>query len=97
MEGNPVFIYLDAFASDSDKSLVTSYKEKYKKGEVGDVEVKKFLIKILNEFLDPFRKNRAQLEKEEGLVEKILEEGTKKARAEAEKTLNSVKSAMKID
>ena len=97
IEGNPVFIYLDAFVSDSNKSKVEDYKEKYKKGQVGDVEVKKFLIKILNEFLDPFRKNRAQLEKEEGLVEKILEEGTKKARAEAEKTLNSVKSAMKID
>lgn len=97
VEGNPVFIYLDAFASDSDKLQVTSYKDKYRKGQVGDVEVKKFLVKVLNDFLDPIRKRRSELEKEEGLVEKILEEGTKKARAEAEKTLNSVKSAMKID
>jgi len=97
VEGNPVFIYLDAFASNSDKSQVTSYKEKYRKGQVGDVEVKKFLAKVLNEFLDPIRKRRSELEKEEGLVEKILEEGTKKARSEAEKTLNSVKSVMKIN
>lgn len=97
VEGNPVFIYLDAFVSASDKSKVEDYKEKYKKGQVGDVEVKKFLIKILNGFLDPFREKRAQIEKEEGLVEKILEEGTKKARFEAERTLKSVKSAMNLD
>ena len=97
VEGNPVFIYLDAFASDSDKTQVTSLKDRYSKGQVGDIEVKKFLVKVLNNFLDPIRKRRAELEKEPELVDRILKEGTQKAREEAKKTLEDVKKAMKID
>lgn len=97
VEGNPVFIYLDAFASDSDKAQVTSYKEKYQKGQVGDVEVKKFLIKVLNEFLDPIRQRRQEYENQPELIDKILKEGTEKTRAEAQKTLEEVKKAMKLD
>lgn len=97
VENNPVFIYLDAFASEGDRQQVAGYKEKYQKGEVGDVEVKKFLIKVLNEFLDPIRKRRAEYEKQPQLVEKILKDGTEKARAEAQKTLTEVKKAMKLD
>ncbi len=96
VEGNPVFTYLDAFASGSDTEKVESYKEKYRKGEVGDVDVKNFLVEVLNRFLDPIRKRRSELEKQEDLVEKTLEEGTKKARAEASETLNLVKKAMKL-
>ncbi|MEX0617119.1 MAG: tryptophan--tRNA ligase [Candidatus Woykebacteria bacterium] len=96
VEGNPVFIYLDAFASDSDKDQVTSYKEKYEKGKVGDVEVKKFLVKVLNDFLGPIRGRRTEFEKESGLVEKILEEGNKKAKIEAQETLKLVKKEMKL-
>jgi len=97
VEGNPVFIYLDAFASEADKSQVTSYKSQYKEGTVGDVEVKKFLIQVLNNFLDPIRAKRAQYEKNPELIEKILKEGTQKARIEAQKTLVEVKKAMKLD
>ncbi len=97
VEGNPVFTYLEAFSSESDKKQVDQLKDKYKKGEVGDVEVKKFLVQVLNNLLDPIRKRRSELAKDEGLVEKILEEGTKKARSEAKNTLNSVKSAMNLD
>ena len=96
VEGNPVFTYLDAFAVGSDKEQVASYKDKYSKGGVGDVEVKKFLMEVLNEFLDPIRKRRIEFEKQQGLVEKILEEGTKKVRSEASETLNQVKKAMKL-
>lgn len=97
VEGNPVFIYLDAFASESDKAQVTSYRNAYTKGEVGDIEVKKFLVNVLNNFLDPIRKRRAEYEKDPELVEGILREGTERARKEAQKTLEEVKKAIKLD
>ncbi len=95
IEGNPVFIYLDAFGTN--KPEITSLKERYTKGQVGDIEVKKYLAKILNNFLDPIRKRRVEFEKQPELVEKILKEGTAKTRAEAQRTLIEVKKAMKID
>ncbi|OGY26737.1 MAG: tryptophan--tRNA ligase [Candidatus Woykebacteria bacterium RBG_16_43_9] len=94
IEGNPVFIYLDAFAAETDKQQVVSYKNRYKEGKVGDIEVKKFLAEVLDKFLEPIRRRRAKLEQEKGMVEKILEEGSKKARTEAIKTLERVKEAM---
>lgn len=97
VEGNPVFTYIDAFASDSIKYQVSSIKEKYEKGKIGDVEVKEFLFSVLEEFLDPIRQRRDKLEKEVGLVEKILKEGTEKARKEAQKTLSLAKAAMRMD
>ncbi len=97
IEGNPVFTYLDAFASESHKSQVISYKEKYKRGTVKDVEVKEFLVQVLEEFLEPIRKRRAEFEKQPELIDKILKDGTKRARVEAQETLRLVKQAMKID
>lgn len=97
VEGNPVFIYLDAFSSKGDEEQIAKYKEQYTKGQVGDIEVKKFLAQVLNNFLDPIRKKRAEYEGKPELVEKILKEGTEKARAEAQKTLVEVKKAMKLD
>ncbi len=97
VEGNPVFVYLDAFGTDADKPQTTNYKLLYSKGQVGDIEVKKYLVKILNNFLDPIRKRRAEFEKQPELVDKILKEGTAKARSEAQKTLQEVKSAMKLE
>ena len=97
VEGNPVFIYLDAFGSESDQLQTTNYKLLYSKGQVGDIEVKKYLVKVLNNFLDPIRKKRAEFAGQPELVEKILREGTAKAREEAQKTLAEVKKAMKLD
>ncbi len=97
VEGNPVFTYLDAFGSDADHEQITNYKELYTKGQVGDIEVKKFLVKVLNNFLDPIRERRAQFEKDPDLIDRILKEGTEKARKEAQKTLIEVKKAMKLD
>src|SRR3972149_2764394 len=95
VEGNPVFIYHDAF--NSNKTEVEDLKKRYREGKVGDIEVKEALISRLNKFLAPLGEARAKYEKEEGLVEKILEEGTKKARAEAIETLNLVKKAMNLN
>lgn len=97
IEGNPVFVYLDAFGTEADKQPTTNYKLLYRKGQIGDIEVKKYLIKVLNNFLDPIRKNRAEYEKQPELVDRILKEGTEKARIEAQKTLLAVKAAMKLD
>ncbi|MDD5147582.1 MAG: tryptophan--tRNA ligase [Candidatus Daviesbacteria bacterium] len=97
VEGNPVFTYLDAFGAEVDKDQIAKYKDQYTKGQVGDIEVKKYLVKILNNFLDPIRENRARFERDPELVERILKEGTAKARTEAQKTLLEVKAAMKLD
>ena len=97
VDGNPVFIYLDAFGAEEDKEQIAEYKDLYTKGQVGDIEVKKYLIKVLNNFLDPIRENRARYERDPELVERILKEGTEKARLEAQKTLKEVKRAMKLD
>ena len=90
IEGNPVFIYLDTFAADKDRDRIENYKNKYKKGEVGDVEVKKFLTKVLNEFLEPIRQRRLEYEKQPELLESILKEGTVRVREETQKTLNEL-------
>ncbi len=95
IEGNPVFIYHDAF--NKNKGEVEELKARYKKGTVGDVEVKDKLNKALNGFLDPIREKRNKLEKNKGLVEDILAEGTKKTKEEAEKTLCLVKKTMGLD
>lgn len=100
-EGNPVFIYLDAFVPETRNPKFEirnkEYQERYKAGKVKDVEVKEFLVEVLEEFLKPIRQRREKFEKEDGLVEKILSEGTQKVREEAKKTLGQVKTAMKID
>lgn len=97
VEDNPVFIYLDVFGEEADRTKINDLKEQYRKGQVGDIEVKKYLTEILNKFLDPIRIRRAEYEKNPELVEKILKEGTEKAKAEAQKTLDEVKKAMKIN
>ena len=61
VEGNPVFIYHDIF--NQNKAEVDEFKERYKKGKIGDVEVKKSLAKNINVFLEPIRERRSQLKK----------------------------------
>lgn len=95
VEGNPVFIYHDTF--NKNREEVKELKKRYKKGTVGDVEVKEKLNKALNEFLDPIREKRNKLQKDKGLIEKILAEGIQKTREEGKETLRLVKKAMKLD
>ncbi len=97
IEGNPVFIYLDAFAPESERNQIEEYKNRYKEGTVGDVEVKKYLAKIMNDFLTPIRERRKEYEKNPELVMKIVKEGTERTREEAIKTMAEVRRAMKID
>jgi tryptophanyl-tRNA synthetase len=97
VDGNPVFVYLDAFSGHGDTKEIEDLKKRYKEGTVKDVEVKEYLVDVLERFLEPIRKSRVKFEGQTGLVEKILIEGTGRARAEAQETLTEVKRAMKID
>lgn len=104
IEGNTVFIYLDAFVKDdSFEKYMPEYKNMdelkahYQRGGLGDVKVKKFLFAVLNEFLAPIREKRAYYEANPEEVIAALEEGTAEARSVAAKTLADVKRAMKIN
>ena len=92
VEGNPVFIYHDAFNPDVDE--VNDLKERYLLGKVGDVEVKRKLARAINNFLDPIRERRATYEQQPGMVEEILVEGTRKMQVVARETMAMVYDAM---
>lgn len=94
VEGNPVFIYHDLFNPHKDE--VESLKTRYREGKVGDVEVKATLSAALKTFLDPIREKRKEIEKEKGYVEKVIYEGTEKARAVADATVKEMYSMMGI-
>lgn len=91
VEGNPVFIYHDLF--NSNKEEVEALKERYRKGRVGDVEVKERLAAAINDFLTPFRERRKQFD-QKGVVEKIIYEGTLRMQAIAKETLKEVRGAV---
>lgn len=93
VEGNPVFIYHEIF--NTNKEEVEDLKERYRKGTVGDVEVKEKLEKAVQEFLNPIRENRKKHEKDD--IRGILDEGTTFARTLAQKTLERVREAMHLD
>jgi tryptophanyl-tRNA synthetase len=92
VDDNPVFIYHRAF--NADRGEVAELEERYRKGTVGDVEVKERLIRALNDLLDPLRQRRRAFASQPGLVEDILCEGTRRARTEAEATMALVREAM---
>lgn len=92
VEGNPVFIYHDVFNPNTTE--VADLKALYAQGKIGDVDVKVALAKAINQFLDPIRERRKEFEKEKGLVEKVIYEGTQKMIEISNQTLKEIKSAM---
>jgi tryptophanyl-tRNA synthetase len=94
VEGNPVFMYHDAF--NPDVAEVADLKERYRRGAVGDVEVKRRLAVALNAFLDPIRERRAHYEARMGTVRDALEGGTARARAIAQETMGLVRDALDL-
>ncbi len=94
VEGNPVFIYHDAF--NPNKGEVAELKSRYQKGTVGDVEVKQKLAIAINQFLDPIRVRRAEYESKTDLLDQIIDDGSTRAHLEAQKTLAEVLKAMGI-
>ena len=104
IEGNTVFTYLDAFIKpDSFEKYWPEYKNldelkaHYQRGGLGDVKIKKFLNKVLQEELRPIRERRAYWEERLPEVYEILKEGSAKAAAKAQQTLDEVKASMRID
>jgi tryptophanyl-tRNA synthetase len=92
IEGNPVFIYHDAFNSSRDE--VSDLKERYRRGKVGDVEVKEKLAAALNAFLDPIRERRQSFAEQKGFVDEFIYDGTMRMREEGRETISIVKKAM---
>ncbi len=95
VEGNPVFIYHDAFNPNT--AEVDDLKARYRAGTVGDIEVKQRLARALNAFLDPIRERRARFAQRPEVIEEIVIEGSRHARKEAQQTMALVKAAMKMD
>lgn len=95
VEGNPVFSYLDAF--DTDISKVQELKDHYTRGGLGDSIVKKHLLDVLQNFLEPIRQRRAQFAADKGEVMRILQKGTERTLHVAEQTLADVRRAMCLD
>ena len=104
VEGNPVFIYLDAFCRPEhfaeflpDYNNLDELKDHYRRGGLGDVKVKKFLNNVVQAELAPIRERRKEWEQRLPDVYDILAEGSKRAEATAAKTLADVRHSMKID
>ena len=104
VDGNPVFIYLDAFCKSEyfpeflpDYQNLDELKDHYKRGGLGDVKVKKFLNNVLQAELGPIRERRKMWEQRIPDVYDILREGSKVAEAKAAETLKDVKASMRIN
>ena len=104
VEGNMVFTYLDAFSKQEDfAEFLPEYanleemKEHYKRGGLGDVKCKKFLLKVMENMLSPIRAERKLWENRISDVYDILYQGTEKAKETTNKTLEEVRDAMRIN
>ena len=104
VEGNPVFIYLDAFCRQEhfeeflpDYNNLDELKAHYQRGGLGDVKVKKFLNNVIQSELEPIRNRRKMWEKNLPDVYDILKKGSATARETAAKTLDDVRHSMRID
>ncbi|MBM62601.1 MAG: tryptophan--tRNA ligase [Acidobacteria bacterium] len=94
VEGNPVFLYHDAF--NSDIAEVEDLKSRYRTGRVGDVEVKQKLVQAINTVLDPIRERRTEVLERPGRVREILMDGSSRARRIAQETIREVREAVKL-
>ena len=95
IEGNPVFMYHDAF--NPDKAEVQDLKERYVVGKVGDVEVKQKLARALNALMEPIRERRAHFEAQPALVREALASGSGYAKRVAEQTMSEVRAALRLN
>jgi len=92
VDGNPVFVYHDIF--NPDKNEVEELKSRYREGTVGDVEVKRRLVEVLNAYLAPLRERRAQFMSQPKMLLEVLFSGTVKAKFIAQQTLEEAHQKM---
>ena len=104
VEGNPVFTYLDAFCRPEhfaaflpEYQTLDELKTHYRRGGLGDVKIKKFLCRVLEDELSPIRERRAAWESRLPEVLEMLRIGSEKAKKTASATLADVRHAMRID
>ncbi len=95
IEGNPLWIYHDAFNPDT--AEVEDMKQRYREGKIGDGDCKKRLGEVINTLLEPMRQRRAELEADPDRVMDVLRDGTQRANEVAEETLWLAKEAMRFD
>jgi len=95
VENNPLWIFHEVF--NRDEEWVLSQQDAYRQGKVGDVDIKRRLIEVLNALLEPIRTRRKHFEDRPDDVLDALRSGTKRANLIAEETLYLVKQAMKQD
>lgn len=91
VEGNPVFVYLDTFGEDT--ATINNLKDRYRQGTVGDVEVKEYLVEVLEGVLSPLRERRERFSTP-GLVDDLIVAGTERVREETRLTVREMKKAM---
>ena len=104
IEGNAVFTYLDAFATDQDFAdfwpefkTLDELKDAYTHGGIGDMKCKKMLMKVINRMLDPIRARRHEYEQDIPEIFNILRRGSDAAREAAAQTMDEVRNAMRIN
>lgn len=104
VEGNAVFTYLDAFATDQDFAdfwpefkTLDELKDAYTHGGIGDMKCKKMLMKVINRMLDPIRQRRHEYEQDIPEIFNILRRGSEAAREAAAQTMDEVRNAMRIN
>lgn len=95
VEGNVVFAYLDAFDPSADE--VAELKQQYQKGGLGDVALKRRLIKILEDFLEPIRERRAQVASQPSLIDDVVHAGTEAARSVNQQVLDKVRAVFSLN
>jgi tryptophanyl-tRNA synthetase len=95
IEGNVVFEYLDVF--DTNKAEVSALKEHYQRGGLGDVVLKKRLITVLNDLLEPIRQRRAEFARDKAAVMAILQKGTQETKLVAQQTMDEVRAVMHLN
>jgi tryptophanyl-tRNA synthetase len=94
VEGNPVFIYHDAFNPNRDE--VDDLKSRYREGTVGDVEVKTRLAAAVETLVEPIRERRQAALARRGYIREVLMEGSRKARTVAQETMERVRAAVRL-
>ena len=104
VEGNAVFTYLDAFATNEDFAdfwpefkTLDELKEAYTRGGIGDMKCKKMLMQVINRMLDPIRERRREYEQDIPEIFNILRRGSDAAREAAAQTMDEVRNAMRIN
>jgi tryptophanyl-tRNA synthetase len=95
VENNPLWIFHEAF--NPDRAWVAENEELYRQGKVGDVAVKRRLVEVLNDLLEPIRRRRRDYEARPDDVMDALRQGSKRANAVAEETLRLAKQALRQD